>query len=106
MKIMIQVCLYTVSPLVNAHPIKIPPFINIINFVCGSIGVTKRKKYVMVTTRKDGTKVKEYLDPEDPRIAEIGITRKLKTPSNNTARVADAASSTNSLGKGSNAKLR
>ena len=32
----------------------------------------------MVTTKKDGTKVKEYLDPDDPRIAEIGITRKLK----------------------------
>ena len=59
----------------------------------------------MVTTRKDGTKVKEYLDPEDPRIAEIGITRKLKTPSNNIALAADAPSSTNSFGKGINYKL-
>ena len=38
----------------------------------------KRKKYVMVTTKKDGTKVKEYLDPEDPRISEIGITKRLR----------------------------
>ena len=42
---------------------------------------SKRKKYVMVTTKKDGTKVKEYLDPDDPRISEIGITRKLKPSS-------------------------
>ena len=35
----------------------------------------------MVTTKKDGTKVKEYLDPDDPRISEIGITRKLKPSS-------------------------
>merc|ERR1712223_639983 len=40
--------------------------------------VGKRKKYVMVTTKIDGTKVKEYLDPDDPRISEIGVTRKLK----------------------------
>merc|ERR1712038_403109 len=40
--------------------------------------VGKRKKYVMVTTKRDGTKVKEYLDPDDPRISEIGVTRKLK----------------------------
>ena len=42
------------------------------------IDVGKRKKYVMVTTKRDGTKVKEYLDPDDPRISEIGVTRKLK----------------------------
>ena len=56
--------------------------------------VGKRKKYVMVTTKRDGTKVKEYLDPEDPRISEIGVTRKLK-PSpvdsdNNLQRKSDA----------------
>ena len=45
------------------------------------IDVGKRKKYVMVTTKRDGTKVKEYLDPEDPRISEIGVTRKLKPSS-------------------------
>ena len=59
----------------------------------------------MVTTRKDGTKVKEYLEPEDPRIAEIGITRKLKTPSNNLGRSADAPINTHSFGKGSIDKL-
>jgi hypothetical protein len=59
----------------------------------------------MVTTRKDGTKVKEYLDSEDPRIAEIGITRKLKTPSNNLARSADAPINANSFGMGSIDKL-
>ena len=53
----------------------------------------------MVTTRKDGTKVKEYLDPEDPRIAEIGITRKLKTPSNNVTNIAGTTSNTNTVGK-------
>ena len=53
----------------------------------------------MVTTRKDGTKVKEYLDPEDPRIAEIGITRKLKTPSNNVTTIAGTTSNTNNFGK-------
>ena len=47
------------------------------SFLC-RIDVGKRKKYVMVTTKRDGTKVKEYLDPEDPRISEIGVTRKLK----------------------------
>ena len=35
----------------------------------------------MVTTRRDGTKVKEYLDPEDPRIAELGVTKKMKMTS-------------------------
>merc|ERR1719245_2706710 len=46
-----------------------------------AVDTSKRKKYVMVTTKKDGTKVKEYLDPDDPRISEIGITRKLKPSS-------------------------
>ena len=32
----------------------------------------------MVTTKKDGTKIKEYLNPEDPRISEIGVTKKIK----------------------------
>ena len=59
----------------------------------------------MVTTRKDGTKVKEYLDPEDPRIVEIGITRKLKTPSSNITRDPDVPSNTKSFGKDSNNKL-
>lgn len=53
----------------------------------------------MVTTRKDGTKVKEYLDPDDPRIAEIGITKKLKTQSNNIASSPDAPTNINSFGK-------
>ena len=48
----------------------------------------------MVTTKRDGTKVKEYLDPEDPRISEIGVTRKLKQSpvdsDNNLQRKSDA----------------
>ena len=34
----------------------------------------------MVTTKRDGTKFKEYLDPEDPRIAEIGVTKRVRMP--------------------------
>lgn len=46
-------------------------------------GGSKRKKYVMVTTKRDGSKVKEILDPEDPRIAEIGVIKKTRPQSGN-----------------------
>ena len=37
----------------------------------------------MVTTKRDGSKVKEILDPEDPRIAEIGVIKKTRPQSGN-----------------------
>ena len=44
----------------------------------------KRKKYLMVTTKKDGTKVKEYLEPDDPRIRQMGVTKKVKVAPGST----------------------
>ena len=37
----------------------------------------------MVTTKRDGSKVKEILDPEDPRITEIGVIKKTRPQSGN-----------------------
>ena len=34
----------------------------------------------MITTKKDGTKIKEYLDPDDPRITEMGVTKRIRMP--------------------------
>ena len=66
-------------------------FFNIIDF-------GKRKKYVMVTTKSDGTKVKEYLDPEDPRISEIGITKRFKPSSASNVNVIQGTSANESIG--------
>ena len=46
-------------------------------------GAISRKKYVMVTTKKDGTKTKTYIDPDDPRIAEMGVTKRIRMPASN-----------------------
>ena len=37
----------------------------------------------MVTTKKVGTKIKEYLDPDDPRITEMGVTKRIRMPTSN-----------------------
>ena len=52
----------------------------------------------MVTTKSDGTKVKEYLDPEDPRISEIGITKRFKPSSASNVNVIQGTSANESIG--------
>ena len=37
----------------------------------------------MVTTKKDGTKTKKYIDPDDPRIAEMGVTKRIRMSASN-----------------------
>ena len=44
----------------------------------------------MVTTKKDGSKTKEYLSPEDPRIAKIGVTKRLKVPASDADSAVDS----------------
>ena len=36
-----------------------------------------KKKYVLITKKGDGTEVREMLSPSDPRIKQIGVSRKM-----------------------------
>ena len=78
------------SAVLNFYPVLIMYF-NI-------IGNGKPKKYVMVTTKRDGTKVKEYLKPGDPRISEIGISKRAKNSSSNIVNDKQGTSANKSLG--------
>jgi len=44
------------------------------------------KKYVLISKLSDGTKIQEVLKPNDPRIQQLGVTKKLVVPSGSLKR--------------------
>jgi len=46
----------------------------------GGDAPASKKKFVLVTTKPDGSKKQTVLEPDDPRIHELGITKKLMVP--------------------------
>lgn len=46
--------------------------------------VPKRKKYIMVQTLKDGTKLKKLIHPDDPILKRVAITKKTLLPKKTT----------------------
>jgi len=49
----------------------------------GDAPPSTNKKFVLVTTQPDGSKKQTILKPNDPRIRELGITKKLVVPPGN-----------------------
>jgi len=53
---------------------------------------SNNKKYVLISKLGDGTKKQELLKPNDPRIQQLGVTKKLVVPSGSLKRSASSPS--------------